>query len=64
MSLELIIILVLAALLVFSVLKRVIWLALVAIAIGTLIYFGWFDLLFEFVRTTIIEPFPIVITVG
>lgn len=65
MSLELIIILVFVALLIFSLFKRIVWLACAAIVIGVLIYFGWFEFLFEFVRQTILPlPMPIIIGIG
>lgn len=65
MSLELIIIVVFIALLVFSLFKRILWLSCVAVVIGVLIYFGWFEFLFEFVRQTIRPvPLPIIIAVS
>lgn len=62
MTLEVIILLVFIGLLIFSMVRRILWLGVVAVVIGALIHFGALEFLLEFLRETMIRT-PIIISI-
>lgn len=55
MTFEWLVLAVFGSLLAFSILKRVIWLAVVSVIIATLLYFNVFEYLYLFVKSTLLE---------